>query len=117
MSLDTVQLSVESLQSMIALAIGFSVAGLCASGYQLATKKQPSFSLLNGGPYAAAIAAVPLLYFAAPFIIMRNTLAGRIVERRRFEFVMMATVLAGVWSLMSGTVVVMTLQALGLLQA
>ncbi|MDB5519305.1 MAG: hypothetical protein JWQ17_6063, partial [Tardiphaga sp.] len=40
-------------------------------------------------------AAVPFLVFAAPFIIMRNTLRGRRIERRRFEFVMMATVLAG----------------------
>lgn len=110
-------MSPDSAQSLIALALGFAVAGLCATGYQLATQRPASFGLLNSGRYAAAIAAVPLLYFAAPFIIMRNTVAGRRVQRRRFEFVMMATVLAGVWSLMSGTVVVMALQAFGLLQA
>jgi hypothetical protein len=33
-------------------------------------------------------------------------------ERRRGEVVMIATVIAGLWSLMSGTAVVMTLQAL-----
>jgi len=37
------------------------------------------------------------------------------VESRRFEFVMMATVLAGFWSLMSGTFFIMTLRAAGLL--
>ena len=37
------------------------------------------------------------------------------IERRRFEFVMMATVLAGFWSLMSGTFFLMTLRAAGLL--
>ena len=37
---------------------------------------------------------------------MRNVIRGRRIERRRFEFVMMATILAGFWSLMSGTVVV-----------
>jgi hypothetical protein len=58
------------------------------------------------------VAAVPLLVFSAPFIIMRNTLRGRRLEHRRAEFVMMATVVAGLWSLMSGTVVVMALQAL-----
>jgi hypothetical protein len=42
---------------------------------------------------------------------MRNTLRGRWLERRRGEFVMVATVIAGLWSLMSGTVVVMALQA------
>ena len=49
--------------------------------------------------------------FAAPFIIMRNTLRGRRIERRRAEMVMVATVIAGLWSLMSGTVVVMAFEA------
>ena len=60
-------------------------------------------------------AAVPFLVFAAPFIIMRNTLRGARIERRRFEFVMLTTVLAGFWSLMSGTFVVMKLRAAGVL--
>jgi len=60
-------------------------------------------------------AAVPFLVFAAPFIIMRNTLRGAKIERRRLEFVMMATVLAGFWSLMSGTFFLMTLRAAGVL--
>lgn len=110
-------MSPDAVQSLIALALGFAVAGLFASGYQLATKRQASFALLQSGRYLAALAAVPLLYFAAPFLIMQNTVRGRRIESRRFEFVMMATVLAGLWSLMSGTVVVMTLQALGMLQA
>ena len=42
-------------------------------------------------------------------------LRGARIERRRFEFVMMATVLAGFWSLMSGTFFLMTLRAAGVL--
>ena len=57
---------------------------------------------------------MPFLVFAAPFIIMRNTLRGDRWRSRRFEFVMMATVFAGFWSLMSGTFVVMTLRAAGI---
>ena len=110
-------MSPESLQSMIALALGFAVAGLCTSAYQLAAGRLPSFGLLNAGAKVSTVAAVPLLIFAAPFLIMRNTLVGRRQERRRFEFVFMATMLAGMWSLMSGTVVVMTLRAVGLLVA
>jgi hypothetical protein len=60
----------------------------------------------------ARLAAVPLLIFSAPYLIMRNTLRGGPLERRRGEVVMVATVIAGLWSLMSGTVVVMALQAL-----
>jgi hypothetical protein len=43
---------------------------------------------------------------------MRNTLRARRLERRRAELVMVAAVIAGLWSWMSGTVVVMVLQPL-----
>jgi hypothetical protein len=42
---------------------------------------------------------------------MRNTIRGRMIEGRRFQFVMVATIIAGLWSLMSGTVVMMAFQA------
>ena len=95
-----------SVQSLIVLLIGFAVAGSLATGYQLVTERPLSFRLLNGGLQLVTFLAIPVLTFAAPFVIMRNTIRGRRIERRRFEFVMLATVLAGFWSLMSGTVVV-----------
>ena len=101
----------QSLQMLLALALGFAVAGLFSSAYQLATSRLPSFSLLSTGPSPQAFAAVPLLIVAAPFLIMRNTLLGRQQEGRRFEFVFLATLIAGFWSLMSGMVLVTTLQA------
>jgi hypothetical protein len=103
-------MSSESVQSFIALAIGFSVAGLVSTGYQALTQQPASFSLLEQRARALALVSVPFLVFAAPFIIMRNTIRGRRIERRRFEFVMIATVIAGIWALMSGTVVVMALE-------
>jgi len=105
-------ISPETIESIFALAIGFSVAGLCASGYRLFSAHFPSFRLLEVGPVPARFAAIPLLMFCAPFIIMRNTLRGRRIEGRRAEIVMVATVIAGLWSLMSGTVVVLALQVL-----
>ena len=57
-----------------------------------------------------AVAAVPLLTFGAPFVIMRNTVRGRQLEQRRFEAAMLATVLACFWSLMSGTVMVRVIE-------
>jgi hypothetical protein len=104
--------SPDVVESLFALAFGFAVAGSCASGYRLFGSHFPSFRLLEVGPTPARLAAVPLLIFSAPFLIMRNSLRGRRIERRRAEFVMMATVIAGLWSLMCGTVVVMALQAL-----
>jgi hypothetical protein len=106
-------MSSESLELFLSLALGFAVAGLISAAYQAITARPPSFRLLNA-ERPAALAAVPLLVFAAPFIIMRNSVRGRLIEGRRFEFVMLATVLAGVWSMMSGTAVVMMLRGLGL---
>jgi len=105
-------ISPEAIESFFALAWGFAIAGLCATAYRLFAKHFPSFRLLEIGPMPARFAVIPVLMFSAPYIIMRNTLRGRRLERRRPEFVMVATVIAGLWSLMSGTVVVLALQAL-----
>jgi hypothetical protein len=108
-------MSPEAVNSFFSLCIGFALAGAFASGYQAFARRPAGFGLLNEGVVPKAFAAVPFLVFAAPFIIMRNTLLGARVERRRFEFVMMATIIAGFWSLMSGTFFLMTLRAAGVL--
>jgi hypothetical protein len=108
-------MSPDVLNNLFSLLIGFALAGALASGYQTLVRQPPGFALLQQGVAPQTFAAVPFLMFAAPFIIMRNTLRGRRIERRRAEFVMLATVLAGFWSLMSGTFVLMTLKAVGLL--
>lgn len=104
--------SPETIESLFALAMGFAIAGLCSSGYRLFSRHSPSFRLLEVGPVPARFAAIPLLMFSAPYIIMRNTIRGRRIEGRRADIVAVATVIAGLWSLMSGTVVVLALQAL-----
>lgn len=98
----------------MSLALGFAVAGLFSSAYKLLTARLPSFGMLSTGPSPQAFAAVPLLIVTAPFLIMRNTLLGRQQDGRRFETVFLGTLIAGFWSLMSGMVMVMTLQAAGL---
>lgn len=108
-------MSPDALNSLFSLCIGFALAGALTSGYQALAQRPAGFSLLQEGLTPTRFAAVPFLVFAAPFIIMRNTLIGLQVERRRFEFVMLATVIAGFWSLMSGTFFLMTLHAAGFL--
>ena len=105
----------DALNSLFSLCIGFALAGALANGYQALVQRPAGFGLLQQGVAARTFAAVPFLVFAAPFIIMRNTLRDARIERRRFQIVMMATILSGFWSLMSGTFVVMTLRAAGLL--
>ena len=108
-------MSPDAVNSLFALCIGFALAGAFASGYQAFAQRPAGFALLQEGVVPHRFAAVPFLVFAAPFIIMRNTLRGVQIERRRVEFVMMATVIAGFWSMMSGTFFLMTLRAAGLL--
>lgn len=110
-------MSVESIQSLIVLLIGFAVAGMLSSGYQLVTERPLSFRLLGEGEQVSRLLAVPVLTFGAPFVIMRNVLRGSRIEGRRFELVMLATLIAGFWSLMSGTVVMMGFNALAQLFA
>ena len=104
----------EQVQSLFALAIGFAMAGVTATGYQVVTSRPASFRLLHSGPRPSSLAAVPLIVFAAPFIIMRNTIRGCRIEGGRIHMAMLATIIAGFWSLMSGTVVVMALAAIGI---
>jgi hypothetical protein len=105
-------MSPETFQMVLALLLGFAFAGLCTSGYQLATRRLPSFNLLSQGPSVSAFAAVALLIFAAPFLIMRNILSTRSAPRiERFQFVFLGTLIAGFWSAMSGMVMIMAFQA------
>ncbi|MCP3465387.1 hypothetical protein [Bradyrhizobium sp. CCGUVB23] len=105
----------ETLNSFFSICIGFALAGALVNGYQALSQRPAGFGLLQEGVAPKAFAAVPFLVFAAPFIIMRNTLRGARLESRRMEFVMMATIIAGFWSMMSGTFFLMTLRAAGVL--
>ena len=108
-------MSPDALNCLLSLCIGFALAGALTSGYQALVQRPAGFGLLEEGVAPRSFAAVPFLVFAAPFIIMRNMLRGARIERRRFEFVMLATIVAGFRSLMSGTFFLMTLRAAGLL--
>src|SRR5262245_39541218 len=107
----------DSARSLIELGLGFAVAGMLCTGYQLMTMQQATFRLLHEPERNRALAAVPFLLFAAPFIIIRNTIRGARIEGRSFGFAALAAFLAGFWSLMSGTVVAMAFQAVGRLVA
>lgn len=101
--------SQEALQSFYALAFGFSLAGMLCSGYQVFAERPASFHLLNA-TRVRALSAIPFLMFAAPFIIVRNTVRGRIHEDRNVMFVALATIIAGCWSLFAGTAAIEALR-------
>lgn len=93
--------AVEALQ---ALVIGFAFAGMLASAYELFTTRRADFKLLEAGGLTA-VASVPVVVFSAPFLILRNTVRGRMIEGRPFHFVVLASLIAALWSMASGRVV------------
>ncbi|WP_186421084.1 hypothetical protein [Bosea sp. CS1GBMeth4] len=101
--------AVEALKSLV---LGFAFAGLLASAFELFTQRRAGFELLQGGG-VGAVASVPVVVFSAPFLIIRNTVRGRRIEGRPFFFVMAASMVASLWSLVSGRLVLDLLMALG----
>lgn len=93
--------AVEALQ---ALVIGFAFAGMLASAYELFTTRRADFKMLEAGGLTA-VASVPVVVFSAPFLILRNTVRGRMIEGRPFHFVVLASLIAALWSMASGRVV------------
>jgi hypothetical protein len=96
-------LSPAAVESLRTLCIGLALSGLLASAFELFAARRASFNLLERGGLLA-VAALPLLAFSAPFIILRNTVRGRRIEGRPFPFVMLATMIACGWGLVSGRV-------------
>jgi hypothetical protein len=105
------QVDPSALEALQALGLGFAFAGFLASGFELMTEQKASFHLLESGGLTA-LASVPVVVFSAPFIIVLNTLRGRRIEQRPFHFVMLATMVACFWSLMSGRLVLDVAQML-----
>lgn len=103
----------DGVISLLMLLIGFALAGALTSGYQLLTARPASFNIFGDGTRPAAVAQVPFLVFAAPFIIMRNVLFGSRGDPTSFVPAMIATIIAGLWSLMSGTAFVLLLRCAG----
>lgn len=104
-------LTPATMESLLALVLGFAFAGLLASTFELFTERRASFSLLQTGGLRA-VASVPLVVFTAPFLILRNTVRGRQIERRPIQFVILASMIAAIWSLISGHVVLDLVRAL-----
>ncbi|MBN8920317.1 MAG: hypothetical protein J0H62_06425 [Rhizobiales bacterium] len=98
-------MDVSAIQSFLALAIGFAVAGVLTSGYAALAERPLGFTALMQASRNRSLVAVPVLVFAAPAVIMRHTLRAARAEGGNFGFVAIATVIAGGWSLLSGTVV------------
>ena len=97
-------LDAAAAEALQALFVGFAFAGLLASAVELFTEARVDFPMLQRGG-VAALASVPVLLFSAPFLILRNTARGRRIEERPIPFVVLASMIAALWSIASGRVV------------
>lgn len=97
------------------LALGFSVAGMLATGYEIVVRQRLGLGPLISGPSILAFATVILLVFAAPFVMLRHAIVAALTRQTGIEFVMVTTAVALFWSLMSGVAVVLMLQSAGVL--
>jgi hypothetical protein len=95
----------QLLLALYAVASGFVAAGVLASFYQLVTNSPPAF-LMDSEGLLANLAALIVCVFAGPFIIMRNAIRGRIIERRPVGWLAASMAIAAGWSLCSGIVVI-----------
>ncbi len=96
-------LSPEQIEAFRSLLVGFAFAGFLANAFNWLTARPASFRLLEQGG-VAAVASVPLVVFAAPFIILRNTMRGRRFEKRSATAALIATLIACGWSMVAGRV-------------
>ncbi|MFN3673907.1 MAG: DUF6949 family protein [Bosea sp. (in: a-proteobacteria)] len=103
------QIDPGAMEALQALVVGFAFAGLLASAFELFTMRRADFKLLESGGIAA-VASVPVVVFSAPFLILRNTARSRTIEGRPFAFVVIACLIAALWSMASGRVVLDLLQ-------
>ena len=68
---------------------------------------------LGSRPVAAAFFRMLLIVWAAPYIIMRNAVRGRLIERRPLGWLAASALVAGIWSLCAGILVLHTAIVLG----
>ena len=84
-----------------AMAMGFASAGVTGSFYKLVTNRPVSFELADVNRHQLAL-GIAVLMFAGPAVIMRNALRGRLLEHRAVHWLILSTLIAVLWSFLSG---------------
>ena len=98
----------EPLLFSYAAACGFVFAAVLATGYQALANRPARFEIVHDvgqAPLISAFFRVVLIVWAAPYIIMRNAVRARLIERRPLGWLAASMFIAGVWSLCMGILV------------
>ena len=102
----------ELLVAFYCAACGFVAAGIFGSFYQLVTDRPVKFAV-SLETTLSGMRDVLIVTFCGPFIIMRNAIKARLVERRPMGWLVASSVVALTWSTCSGTVGMQFLRAAG----
>ncbi|MEZ5841093.1 MAG: hypothetical protein R3D02_11955 [Hyphomicrobiales bacterium] len=86
-----------------AATVGFVSAGIIGSFYQLLTAEAPQFRVSDKS-FLSGFGSVMLCCFSAPFIIMRNAIRGRRIERRPLGWLVASVAISLMWSACTGII-------------
>ncbi len=101
------------LLNLYSLAIGFTVAGTFAASFAMLTGEPLKFEMAGRQPNHILLIGMVCRVVAGPFIILRNTLRAVFIAKREPYWVMMAIVIASLWSFCQGVVILETACQLG----
>ncbi len=87
---------------------GVVTAGLVSSLYRLVTNKPPSFQMWQETTIGL-IGGVLTLVLAGPSVIMRNALRAQVIENRPPGWLVVSSLMAGLWSFLVGVFVLSVL--------
>ncbi len=90
------------------LMTGVVTAGLVSSLYRLVTNKPPSFQMWQETT-VGLIGGVLTLVLAGPSVIMRNALRAQVIENRPPGWLVVSSLMAGLWSFLVGVFVLSVL--------
>lgn len=93
-----------------ALLLGFAFAGLSCSSFEFFTGRPANFGLMFARGAALTI-CMPLLIFSAPYILIRNAYRAFSAYQLRYMSIIVICIMAGIWSIMCGRVVMYFLGA------
>ena len=94
----------EGLLIIYCGAIGFVAAGIAASFYKMVTSETARFALLGKG-WLATISTFLFFAVTGPAIIMERALRRRDSDENAAALLIASLVVAGLWSICSGIIV------------
>jgi hypothetical protein len=94
----------ELILAAYCAACGFVAAGLTASFIQLVTNQPVKFAV-SLETTLVGIRDVLIVTWCGPFIIMRNAVRARLIERRPIGWLVASAIIAATWSTCSGIIV------------